>query len=55
MAGKAKHAQRAHRSYGKNVDFSSFHQKAHFKQAQKIQKKTLGGTLKEMLRPKEKK
>lgn len=55
MAGKAKHAQRAHRSYNKDVDYSSFYQKACLKQAQKIQKKTLGEMRKERLRHKEKK
>ena len=38
MAGALKHMQRSHRGYHKNVDFTNFHRKARYKEAQKLQR-----------------
>lgn len=46
MAGALKHMQRSHRSYHKGVDFTGFHRKARFKEAQKQQRASLVDMLK---------
>lgn len=49
MAGALKHMQRSHRGYHKNVDFTNFHRRARYKEAQKLQRASLVDMLKNIV------
>lgn len=49
MAGALKHMQRSHRKYRKNIDFTDFHRKARYKEAQKMQRASLVDMLRKVI------
>jgi len=49
MAGALKHMERSHRGYHKNVDFTDFHRKAKYKEAQKLQRMSLTDMLRKVI------